>query len=75
LAAFKDDEQGCTFFTLEKGLSFFDAGADSILWMMRLDGERLRLGPRSYTDLAAFVEEMDQLDQTSGSAEADFQLP
>ena len=65
-AAFRLEEGGCTFYTLEKGISFLGAGAESILWMMEGDGERVRLGPRSYTDPSAFVQELEQTELSSG---------
>jgi hypothetical protein len=60
LSAFKAEDSGFNYFTLEKGLSVFGVGDESVLWVMGSDGERVKLGARSYTDVAGFVSELEQ---------------
>lgn len=45
------------YYTLEKGISIFGVGEDSVLSMIESTGERVKLGGREYTDLDSFLNE------------------
>ncbi len=58
-AAIKKEGNGYSYFTLEKGISFFGTGDDSVLCTLEKDGSRVKLGGRKYNDLASFVREFE----------------
>ncbi|MDF7809548.1 hypothetical protein P4E94_19075, partial [Pontiellaceae bacterium B12219] len=58
-AVLKNEYGGFSFFSLEKGLSFFGAGDESILYEWDGPGDFSDLGGRKYSDLASFIQELE----------------
>ncbi|MDF7826251.1 hypothetical protein P4B35_19645 [Pontiellaceae bacterium B12227] len=68
--AIKADESGGSYFYyLEKGISFFGAGEESVLHEWRSGGDVSNLGGRDYTDLASFLQELEGGRPVSSNAE------
>jgi hypothetical protein len=58
-AVIKNEYDGFSFYSLEKGLSFFGAGDDSVLVEWEDAGDFSNLGGRKYKDLFSFVQELE----------------
>ncbi len=52
--------RGVYLYSLEKGISFFGAGDESVLFEWRSGWGSSELGGRTYTDLAGFMSEIEK---------------
>lgn len=58
--AIKAEESGrLYFYALEKGISFFGAGDESVFFEWRFGGDVANLGGRDYNDLSGFLRELE----------------
>jgi hypothetical protein len=68
-AVLKNEYGGFNFYTLEKGLSFFGAGNESVLYEWDGAGDFSDLGGRKYKDQYSFIQELEAGPGFNGNGE------